>query len=52
MARCPEAGELLGCTPKAVYARIDRGRIPSTAVRRMGRTVLIDRQALDWALDR
>jgi excisionase family DNA binding protein len=47
-----EAGALLGCTAKAVYARIDRGRIPASAVRRMGRTVLIDRQALDRALDR
>ena len=46
-----EAGVLLDCTPKAVYARIDRGRIPASAVRRMGRTVMIDRQALDRALD-
>ena len=49
----PEAGDYLGCcSPKAVYARIERGRIPPDAVRRMGRTVTIDRQALDRTLDR
>jgi excisionase family DNA binding protein len=48
----PEAGDYLGCSPKAVYARIDRGRIPVDAVRRMGRTVTIDRLALDRTLDR
>jgi excisionase family DNA binding protein len=47
-----EAGEYLGCSAKAVYARIDRGRIPATAVRRMGRTVAIDRHALDTTLER
>ena len=47
----PEAGVYLGCSPKAVYARIDRGRIPASAVRRMGRTVTVDRLALDRALD-
>jgi excisionase family DNA binding protein len=47
----PEAGDYLGCSPKAVYARIDRGRIPESAVRRMGRTVTIDRLALDRTLD-
>jgi excisionase family DNA binding protein len=47
----PEAGEYLGCSSKAVYARIDRGRIPGSAVRRMGRTVTIDRLALDRTLD-
>jgi excisionase family DNA binding protein len=48
----PEAGEYLGCSRKAVYARIERGRIPDNAVRRMGRTVTIDRHALDRTLDR
>ena len=45
-----EAGEYLGCSAKAVYARIDRRRIPSEAVRRIGRTVTIDRFALDRSL--
>jgi excisionase family DNA binding protein len=47
-----ETGDYLGCSPKAVYARIERGRIPSDAVRRSGRTVLIDRLAVDRILDR
>lgn len=47
-----ETGTYLGCSPKAVYARIERGRIPSDAVRRSGRTVLIDRHAVDRILDR
>lgn len=47
-----ETAEYLGCTTKAVYARIDRGRIPEGAVKRQGRTVTIDRLALDRALDR
>jgi excisionase family DNA binding protein len=47
-----EAGDLLGCSAKAIYARIDRGRIPRSAVRRMGRTVLLDRHAIDRSLDR
>lgn len=48
----PETGAYLGCSPKAVYARIERGRIPPGAVRRIGRTVTIDRLALDRTLDR
>jgi histone H3/H4 len=39
----PEAGAYLGCSPKAVYARIESRRIPDAAVKRMGRTVTIDR---------
>ena len=45
-----ETGEYLGCSSKAVYARIDRGRIPVEAVRRMGRTVTIDRRVTSAVL--
>jgi excisionase family DNA binding protein len=47
-----ETAAYLGCSTKAVYARIDRERIPTNAVKRSGRSVLIDRHALDRALDR
>jgi excisionase family DNA binding protein len=46
-----EAAAYLGCSPKAIYARIDRGRIPPAAVRRSGRSVLLDRVAIDRDLD-
>jgi excisionase family DNA binding protein len=47
-----DAATYLGTTERAVYQRIRRGRIPAGAVRHSGRTVLVDRQALDRALDR
>jgi excisionase family DNA binding protein len=47
-----EAGDYLGCGDRAIYGRIRRGRIPPGAVRHSGRSVLIDREALDRALDR
>lgn len=47
-----EAGDYLGCGDRAVYARIRRGRIPSGAVKHSGRSVLVDRQALDLELER
>jgi excisionase family DNA binding protein len=45
-----ETGDYLGTSPRAVYQRIRRGRIPADAVRHCGRSVLIDRLALDQAL--
>jgi excisionase family DNA binding protein len=47
-----DAATYLGTTDRAVYQRIRRGRIPAGAVRHSGRTVLVDRDALDRALDR
>jgi excisionase family DNA binding protein len=47
-----EAGEYLACSERAVYARIRRGRISAGAVRHSGRSVLIDRLALDRQLER
>lgn len=46
------AADYLGTTQRAVYARIRRGRIPGSAIKRSGRTVLVDRDALDRALER
>ena len=37
--------------PQNQLHKNERGRIPAAAVRRMGRTVTIDRQALDRTLD-
>lgn len=47
-----ETGDYLGCGERAVYQRIRRGRIPEGAVKRSGRSVLVDRHELDRALDR
>jgi excisionase family DNA binding protein len=47
-----EAAAYLGTTERAVYMRIRRDRIPAAAVRRSGRSVLIDREVLDRALAR
>ena len=47
-----EAGAYLGISQRAVYRRIERGRIAAGAVKRSGRSVLIDRLALDRALER
>jgi excisionase family DNA binding protein len=47
-----EAGAYLGCSGRAVLMRIRRGRIPPDAVRHQGRSVLIDRHALDRELER
>ena len=47
-----EAGEYLGCGDRAVYQRIRRGRIPAGAVKHSGRSVVIDRKALDRELER
>jgi excisionase family DNA binding protein len=46
-----EAAAYLGTSPRAIYQRISRGRIPETAIRRQGRSLLIDRLALDRALE-
>jgi excisionase family DNA binding protein len=46
-----EAGTYLGCSQRAIYMRIKRGRISETAVRHSGRSVQIDRVALDRALE-
>jgi excisionase family DNA binding protein len=46
-----EAGAYLGCSPRAVYMRIKRGRVPAGAVRHHGRRVLVDREALDRQLE-
>jgi excisionase family DNA binding protein len=47
-----QAGEFLGCSERAVYRRIETGRIPAETVRHSGRRVYIDRKALDRALER
>lgn len=47
-----ETGEYLGCGDRAVYQRIRRGRIPAEAVKRSGRSVLIDSDVLDRELER
>jgi len=47
-----ETGAYLGCGERAVYQRIRRGRIPAAAVKRSGRSVLVDREALDRGLER
>jgi excisionase family DNA binding protein len=47
-----EAGAYLGCSERAVYQRVRRGRIPADALRHQGRRLLLDRQALDRALER
>ena len=47
-----EAGTYLGCSERAFHQRIRRGRIPEGAVRHQGRSLLIDRLALDRAIDR
>jgi len=41
-----ETGEYLGCGERAVYRRIRRRRIPESAVKRSGRTVLVAVAAL------
>lgn len=46
-----EAGVYLGCSDRAVHARIRRGRIPEGAIRHQGRSLLIDRLALDRMLE-
>jgi excisionase family DNA binding protein len=46
-----EAALYLGCSPRAIYQRVRRGRIPEGAVRHSGRSLLIDRLALDRALE-
>ena len=46
-----EAGAYLGCSERAVYQRVRRGRIPPKAVRHSGRSLLLDRLALDRALE-
>jgi excisionase family DNA binding protein len=47
-----EAGTYLGCSERAVHQRIRRGRIPAEALRHQGRRLLLDRLALDRALER
>lgn len=47
-----EAGVHLGCSGRAVYERIRKGRIPAEAVKHSGRRVYVDRRALDRALER
>jgi excisionase family DNA binding protein len=47
-----ETGDYLGCGERAVYQRIRRGRIPAGAVKRSGRSVVIDREMLDRGLER
>jgi excisionase family DNA binding protein len=47
-----EAGAYLGCSERAVHQRIRRGRIPAEALRHQGRRLLLDRLALDRALER
>ena len=44
-----EAASYLGVSERAVRARIERGRIPT---RRQGRSVLIDREALDRGIEK
>jgi len=44
-----ETAEYLGCSEVAIRRRISRGRIPA---KKQGRSVLIDRQALDRELER
>jgi excisionase family DNA binding protein len=46
-----EAGAYLGCSERAVHQRIRRGRIPAEALRHQGRRLLVDRLALDRALE-
>ena len=46
-----EAAAYLGCSQRAVYLRVRRGRIPARAVRYSGRTLQIDRLALDRHTD-
>jgi excisionase family DNA binding protein len=46
-----EAGAYLGCSERAVHQRIRRGRIPAEALRHQGRRLLLDRLALDRALE-
>jgi excisionase family DNA binding protein len=46
-----ESGQYLGCSERAVYQRIRTGRIPADAVRHQGRRVLLDRLALDRAVE-
>lgn len=46
-----EAGDYLGCSERAIYERIRKERIPPEAVKRSGRSVLVDRKALDRALE-
>jgi excisionase family DNA binding protein len=46
-----EAGMYLGCSERAVHQRIRRGRIPTEALRHQGRRLLLDRVALDRALE-
>lgn len=40
----------LGCSERAVYQRVRRGRIPAEAIRHQGRSLLVDRLALDRTL--
>jgi excisionase family DNA binding protein len=47
-----ECAEYLGASQRAVYQRMRRGTIPTDAVRHVGRSVLIDRAALDRQLER
>lgn len=47
-----ETATYLGCSVRAVYRRIERGRIPTDAVKHHGRRLEIDRLALDRALER
>ena len=46
-----EAGTCSGISQRATYMRIRSGRIPKGAVKHVGRSLLIDRQALDRALE-
>ena len=47
-----EAAAYLGCSERAVYQRVRRGRIPAEAIRHQGRSLLLDRLTLDRAIDR
>jgi excisionase family DNA binding protein len=47
-----EAGTYLGTSRRAIYMRVKRKRIPPGAVRYIGRRLMVDRLALDRALER
>lgn len=42
-----DAARRFHCSPKTMYRWIDQGMIPEKAVRRFGRTVLLDDDMLD-----
>jgi Helix-turn-helix domain len=46
-----EAARYVGTTPRGLYSRVRRGRIPPNAVRHVGRRLLFDRRSLDRQLE-